>query len=73
MVLLRCSVFSLPTGVLFLCSADVVGEDAVINWYEKSHHPKGKTVFLEQMSKMVAWLQEAEEESSSEEEDDGDN
>ena len=31
--------------------------------------PLGKSVFLQQMEKMVEWLQNAEEESSEEEED----
>lgn len=58
--------------LLFLycwCLADVLGEDAIIQWYKTEHTPKGKSVFLNQMEKMVTWLQNAEEESSEEEDE----
>lgn len=42
-------------------SADVLSEDAIIKWYNGGHSTKGKNVFLEQMKKMVEWLQNAEE------------
>jgi len=44
-----------------LYSADVLSEDAIIKWYNGGHSTKGKNVFLEQMKKMVEWLQNAEE------------
>ena len=53
-------------------SVDVVGEDAIIQWYKTGHSPRGKSVFLNQMEKMVEWLQNAEEESSEEDDDDDD-
>ena len=46
-----------------LPSDDVVTEQAILKWYNDSHLPKGKTVFLPQMKKMVEWLKTAEEES----------
>lgn len=56
--------------VMLLYKTDVLGEDAIINWYKNGHSQKGKSVFLQQMEKMVTWLQNAEEESSEEDEDD---
>jgi len=56
--------------VMLLYKMDVVGEDAIIQWYKTGHSPRGKSVFLNQMEKMVEWLQNAEEESSDEEDDD---
>lgn len=56
--------------VMLLYKTDVLGEDTIVNWYKVGHVPKGKSVFLQQMQKMVEWLQSAEEESSDEEEDD---
>lgn len=47
----------------------MLGEDAIIQWYKTEHTPKGKSVFLNQMEKMVTWLQNAEEESSEEEDE----
>lgn len=41
--------------------ADVLSEDTIIKWYKGAHSTKGKNVFLEQMKKMVEWLQSAEE------------
>ena len=41
--------------------ADVLSEDTIIKWYKGGHSSKGKNVFLEQMKKMVEWLQNAEE------------
>jgi len=54
--------------VTLLYKTDVISEDAIINWYKTGHVPKGKSVFLTQMEKMVEWLQNAEEESSDEDE-----
>jgi len=56
--------------VTLLYKMDVVSEDAIIAWYKNGHIPKGKSVFLQQMEKMVEWLQNAEEESSEEEDED---
>lgn len=56
--------------VMLLYKMDVVGEDAIIQWYKTGHSPRGKSVFLNQMEKMVEWLQNAEEETSDEEDDD---
>lgn len=41
--------------------ADVLSEDTIIKWYKEAHSVKGKSVFLEQMSKFIEWLQNAEE------------
>ena len=41
--------------------ADVLSEDTVLKWYKGGHAAKGKSIFLEQMKKMVEWLQSAEE------------
>jgi len=56
--------------VMLLYKIDVLGEDAIIQWYKTGHVSKGKSVFLSQMEKMVEWLQNAEEESSEEDDDD---
>lgn len=58
--------------VMLLYKTDVLGEDAIVNWYKGGHSSKGKSVFLQQMEKMVNWLQSAEEESSDEDEGDED-
>lgn len=55
--------------VALLYKTDVLSEDAIINWYKSGHVPKGKSVFITQMDKMVEWLQNAEEESSDDEGD----
>jgi len=55
--------------VMLLYKTDVVGEDAIIRWYKIGHVSKGKSVFLDQMVKMVEWLQNAEEESSDDDDD----
>jgi hypothetical protein len=55
--------------VVLFYKADVVGEDAILKWYEDSHSPKGKSVFLEQTKNFIQWLKNAEEESGDEEED----
>jgi len=51
--------------VLLFYKTDVVSEDTIIKWYKEGHSVKGKSVFLEQMSKFIEWLQNAEEESES--------
>eukprot|EP00794_Sanderia_malayensis_P002991 gene2990-3448_t len=53
--------------ILLFYKMDVLSEDTIINWYKQSHTAKGKSVFLQQMAKMIEWLQNAEEESSDEE------
>lgn len=45
---------------------DIITEQAILKWYNDSHLPKGKSVFLSQMKSMVDWLLTAEEESDSE-------
>jgi len=54
--------------IVLLYKADVLGEDAVLKWYDEGHSAKGKSVFLEQTKKFVHWLKSAEEESDNEEE-----
>jgi hypothetical protein len=56
--------------VLLFYKTDVLSEDTIIKWYKEAHSVKGKSVFLEQMSKFIEWLQSAEEESESGGEDD---
>lgn len=55
--------------ILLMYKTDVLSEDTVLKWYKGGHAAKGKSVFLEQMKKMVEWLQSAEEETDSEDED----
>jgi len=52
--------------VVLFYKADVLGEDAVLKWYNDGHSPKGKSVFLEQTKSFVQWLKNAEEESEEE-------
>lgn len=52
--------------VLLMYKADVLGEDAILEFYAKAHSSKGKDVFLAQLKPMVEWLQEAETESEEE-------
>ncbi|KAL2080496.1 hypothetical protein ACEWY4_024289 [Coilia grayii] len=47
--------------VVLFYKADVLSEEAILKWYKEAHSAKGKSVFLEQMSKFVEWLQNAEE------------
>jgi hypothetical protein len=47
--------------VMLFYKTDVLSEDCILKWYKDGHSPKGKSVFLEQMKKMVEWLQSAEE------------
>lgn len=51
--------------VLLFYKTEVLSEDTILKWYKEAHSVKGKSVFLEQMSKFVEWLQNAEEESES--------
>lgn len=46
---------------VFLSTADVLSEEAILKWYSDAHLSRGKSVFLEQMKKFVEWLKNAEE------------
>ncbi|KAA6427859.1 MAG: flagellar associated, partial [Trebouxia sp. A1-2] len=50
-----------------LYDADVLGEDAILFWYKKGSHPKGRNVFLHDVEPFIKWLEEAEEEGEEEE------
>lgn len=52
-----------------LCIEDVVTEQAIFKWYREAHLAKGKRIFLDQMKRIVDWLETAEEESDSEAKD----
>jgi len=51
--------------VLLFYKCEILSEDVILKWYKEGHSVKGKSVFLEQMSKFVEWLNNAEEESES--------
>lgn len=53
--------------ILLFYKADVLDEDTIFRWYREAHSSKGKSVFLDQMKKMVDWLEQAETESEEEE------
>lgn len=56
--------------VLLFYNTDVLSEDTIIKWYRgEQQGPKSKKVFVEQMKKMVEWLQTAQEESSNDDEE----
>jgi len=57
------------TIILLFYKTDVLSEDVILKWYKEDHKTKGKSIFVEQMTKMVEWLQSAEEETESENED----
>ncbi|KAK3712999.1 hypothetical protein QZH41_014107 [Actinostola sp. cb2023] len=59
--------------ILLFYKTDVLGEDSIISWYNGAHSSKGKSIFLDQMKKMVEWLKNAEEESGSDEDDEEEN
>ena len=61
--LMTCQTFSHNYNykITIFLVANVLSEDTILNWYKKSHSPKGKSVFLEQMKKFVEWLENAEE------------
>lgn len=40
---------------------EIISEDVILKWYKEAHSVKGKSVFLEQMSKFIEWLNNAEE------------
>jgi len=43
-----------------------LGEDAILFWYKKGSHPKGRNVFLHDVEPFIKWLEEAEEEGEEE-------
>ena len=45
-----------------LYDADVLGEAAILFWYKKGSHPKGRNVFLHDVEPFIKWLEEDEEE-----------
>ena len=47
--------------VFLLYKADVLSEEVILKWYKDSHSSRGWSVFMEQMKKMVDWLEHAEE------------
>ena len=49
-----------PTPLTYQ-SGEVLAEDVILAWYSKYHAQKGKTVFLEQMTKFTEWLLNADE------------
>eukprot|EP00039_Didymoeca_costata_P018342 m.333082 g.333082 ORF g.333082 m.333082 type:complete len:416 (+) comp17065_c0_seq1:84-1331(+) len=51
---------------LLFYKADMLGEDAILSWYQKDHSPKGKSAFLQEMKEFVDWLNTAEVESGNE-------
>lgn len=52
--------------IVLLYKADVLTEDIIIEWYNRAHSNKGKSVFLEQTKPFIEWLTGAEEESEEE-------
>lgn len=45
---------------LLFYNAEILGEDAILEWYNFSHSLKGKSAFLGEMKEMVEWLKTAE-------------
>lgn len=60
-VLLRVDWSGTHATIILYPVADVLSEEAILKWYREAHSAKGKSVFLEQMSKFVEWLLNAEE------------
>lgn len=52
--------------IILFYKADVLTEDIIIEWYNRAHSNKGKSVFLEQTKPFIEWLTGAEEESEEE-------
>jgi hypothetical protein len=48
--------------ILLLYHHSVLDETPILEWYDKDHSSKGRSVFLEQMAEMVQWLKTAETE-----------
>ena len=38
----------------------MLSEEVILKWYKDGHTPKGWTVFMAQMKKMIEWLEHAE-------------
>merc|ERR1712212_1284344 len=55
--------------VILFYKTEVLSEEVILKWYKDSHHPKGWTVFMDQMKKFIEWLEHAESESEEEESD----
>lgn len=55
--------------IFMLYHANVLEEDAIVEWYKSAHSNRGQTEFLSQMEKMVDWLENAEEEDDSDEDE----
>jgi len=53
--------------VILFYKTEVLSEEVILKWYKDSHHPKGWTVFMDQMKKFIEWLEHAESESEEEE------
>jgi len=49
--------------VLLFYKTNVLSEDTIIKWYNEAHSVRGKSIFLQQITKFIEWLQSAEEES----------
>lgn len=49
--------------IILFYQTDVLHETIIIEWYNRSHSNKGKSVFLEQTKRFVEWLTGAEYES----------
>lgn len=45
---------------LLFYKADALGEDAILEWYNKSHSQQGRSAFLQEMKAFVDWLKTAE-------------
>jgi len=52
--------------VLLFYKTEVLSEEVILKWYKDGHTPKGWTVFMAQMKKMIEWLEHAESESEEE-------
>ena len=55
--------------VLLLYLHDVIVEEAILKWFYEVPFDKGKSTFLENMKRMVDWLETADEDSGSDNED----
>merc|ERR1712071_458238 len=49
--------------ILLFYKTEVLSEEVILKWYKDGHAPKGWTVFMAQMKKMIEWLEHAESES----------
>lgn len=54
--------------IYIMYQGNVIEEDAIIQWHKSHHSSKGHTEFRAQMTKMVEWLENAEEEDTEEDE-----